>query len=116
MGVLFFLIATAALTVGQSIYPAHDDTKPCYKNASLHLLPFCNPKLTAEQRAADLVSRLTVEEKIKQVGCSAALGKTLTTPFGSLATVATTQCLASGSPCTSITVKGCMGSAIRVRT
>ena len=41
---------------------------PCWANASLRVLPYCEPALPVDVRARDLVSRMTVEEKFSQFG------------------------------------------------
>ncbi|KJE94694.1 beta-xylosidase [Capsaspora owczarzaki ATCC 30864] len=41
------------------------------EDAALRNLPFCNPNLAWEQRADDLVGRLTLQEKISQFGTTA---------------------------------------------
>ncbi len=40
---------------------------PCWANRSLSTLPFCDPSLNATTRAADLVGRLTLQEKFGQL-------------------------------------------------
>lgn len=42
--------------------------RPCYEVPGLASLPFCDPSLAAPLRAADLVSRLTLSEKLAQLG------------------------------------------------
>ena len=51
-------------------YPVYGRVTPCWENASLASLPFCNPKLDATARARDLVARFTTGEKIAQLGNS----------------------------------------------
>jgi hypothetical protein len=64
---LAVLVAGAAETVraAQVVY-----TPPNYacQTANTTNLPFCNPKLPLEERIADLLSRLTVAEKIGLLG------------------------------------------------
>ena len=55
----FFIGIAAAICCTASCNSVHN--KEYYK------YPFLNPKLTSEERAADLVSRLTLEQKIKQM-------------------------------------------------
>ena len=49
------LLATLMTTVAMSM--------------SAQMLPYQNPQLTAEQRADDLLGRLTLDEKVKLMGC-----------------------------------------------
>ena len=73
------LVALAlALALGQTLVaalpgrshplPQPPDFLPCWANASLAALPFCNPSLSAPARAKDLASRLTLAEKFTQFG------------------------------------------------
>ncbi|MGQ9800646.1 MAG: glycoside hydrolase family 3 C-terminal domain-containing protein [Candidatus Saccharicenans sp.] len=58
-----------SLIIGSGFIGAADDQKmgSLSKKSELNKLPFLNPELTPEQRATDLVTRLTLEEKIGQL-------------------------------------------------
>lgn len=60
-------VAMEAATPGPQ---AGDASWPC-QDASVAGLPFCDPSLSPEERARDLVSRLTLEEKIPELGSTA---------------------------------------------
>ena len=70
---LFLLSTALAATYASDIkYPLDGRVTPCWKNASLSSLPFCDSKLPAEARATDLVSHLLLEEKLAQLANSGA--------------------------------------------
>ncbi|CAN0922622.1 Probable beta-D-xylosidase 7 [Linum grandiflorum] len=55
-------------------FPSQQQQQPpfsCRPSTSSTVLPFCNPKLPIRERAIDLVSRLTLDEKISQLVNSA---------------------------------------------
>ena len=61
---LMFLLLPAIVAAGGAV-------EPC-SQPDVATLPFCNTSLPAVERASDLVSRLTREEKIQQMGNGAA--------------------------------------------
>lgn len=65
---VFFLLLTQALVHGDLAQPPF----ACdWSNPATRSFPFCNPKLPVGQRAKDLVSRLTLDEKLAQLVDSA---------------------------------------------
>ena len=58
-------LITASIAVH---YPADGRVTPCWHNASLASLPFCDRKLDVGTRVKDLVSRFSLGEKIAQLG------------------------------------------------
>lgn len=48
-----------------------ESTRPPYSCDNSNSYPFCNPKLPTRERARDLVSRLTLDEKLSQLVNSA---------------------------------------------
>ena len=64
-GFLVFLLIITIYVNGQNV------SYPDCKNGPLAMFPICNPSLPSLQRAIDLVSRLTISEKISQLAVSA---------------------------------------------
>ncbi|CAN0922632.1 Probable beta-D-xylosidase 7 [Linum grandiflorum] len=68
MAIFLILILLLPLPSQQQQQPPFS----CGPSTSSSLLPFCNPKLPIRERAIDLVSRLTLDEKISQLVNTAA--------------------------------------------
>ena len=64
------LLAAVAVVPALLAGPAAAGAPPfsCGPSSPSRALPFCNAKLPAAQRAADLVSRMTPAEKVSQLG------------------------------------------------
>lgn len=67
LGLLVFLTGTC-LATSPGPEPQPPGFTPCWANISLRALPYCNPNLSSDVRAADLISRLTLDEKVHQMG------------------------------------------------
>eukprot|EP00750_Incisomonas_marina_P020931 INCI4114.4.p1 GENE.INCI4114.4~~INCI4114.4.p1 ORF type:complete len:801 (-),score=131.60 INCI4114.4:158-2410(-) len=77
-------LATTALMAA----PSSATDGPCTSTANISALPFCNQSLDFSERAADLLKRMTVEEKLSQMGTVAAAVPRLSLPAVSFSTEA----------------------------
>jgi hypothetical protein len=51
---------------------------PCLNHTRFSKLPFCDPTIGLEARAADIIGRLTLTEKITALGSKVAVGESAT--------------------------------------
>jgi hypothetical protein len=65
--IIFLFLTFTSISVLAQLPPFACD----YSNPSTRSYPFCNPKLPITQRTKDLVSRLTLDEKLAQLVNSA---------------------------------------------
>ena len=65
---VLLLAAVASATTGGYIqYLVDGHVTPCWKNSSLSKLLYCDMSQTPDIRSVDLVSRLTLQEKLAQI-------------------------------------------------
>ena len=62
------LVVFAAIAVVAAQPPSYPIRFPNCQNGTMSQFPICNPILSARERAADLIGRLTVAEKINRLG------------------------------------------------